>query len=64
VLINNAGFMTFADMLTVEDAVWDAAIQTSSPCLRAGRSRTHAQRIRSARQSKRGVLPELLRGDW
>jgi NAD(P)-dependent dehydrogenase (short-subunit alcohol dehydrogenase family) len=23
VLINNAGLMTFADMLTVEDAVWD-----------------------------------------
>jgi len=33
VLINNAGLMTFADMLTVEDAVWDTtyAINVHAP---------------------------------
>src|SRR5215471_20862594 len=36
VLINNAGLMTFADMLTVEDAVWDTTY--SIMCARRCRS--------------------------
>ncbi len=44
VLINNAGFMTFADMLTVEDAVWD---------------HIYAVNVRAPMRIMRAVLPDM-----
>jgi 3-oxoacyl-[acyl-carrier protein] reductase len=46
VLINNAGFMTFADMLTVEDAVWDSI---------------YAVNVRAPMRIMRAVLPEMIK---
>jgi NAD(P)-dependent dehydrogenase (short-subunit alcohol dehydrogenase family) len=46
VLINNAGFMTFADMLTVEDAVWD---------------NIYAVNVRAPMRITRAVLPEMVK---
>ena len=45
-LINNAGFMTFADMLTVEDAVWD---------------NIYAVNVRAPMRITRAVLPEMVK---
>jgi short-subunit dehydrogenase len=46
VLINNAGFMTFADMLTVEDTVWD---------------QIYAVNVRAPMRLMRAVLPEMVK---
>src|SRR5580704_7759013 len=46
VLINNAGLMTFADMLTVEDAVWD---------------NIYAINVRAPMRIMRAVLPEMVK---
>jgi glucose 1-dehydrogenase len=46
VLVNNAGFMTFADMLNVEDAVWDDV---------------YAVNVRAPMRIMRAVLPEMVR---
>ena len=46
VLINNAGLMTFADMLTVEDAVWD---------------NIYAVNVRAPMRIMRAVLPEMVK---
>ena len=46
VLINNAGFMTFADMLTVEDAV---------------RDNIYAVNVRAPMRITRAVLPEMVK---
>jgi NAD(P)-dependent dehydrogenase (short-subunit alcohol dehydrogenase family) len=46
VLVNNAGFMTFADMLSVDDAVWDEV---------------YAVNVRAPMRIMRAVLPEMVR---
>ena len=46
VLINNAGYMTFADMLTVEDAVWD---------------NIYAVNVRAPMRIMRAVLSEMVK---
>jgi len=46
VLVNNAGVMTFADMLTVEDAVWDSI---------------YAINVRAPMRIMRAVLPEMVK---
>jgi NAD(P)-dependent dehydrogenase (short-subunit alcohol dehydrogenase family) len=48
VLINNAAFMTFADMLTVEDAVWD---------------NVYAVNVRAPMRIMRAVLPEMVKAE-
>ena len=48
VLINNAGFMTFADMLTVEDAVWD---------------NIYAVNVRVPMRIMRAVLPVMVKAE-
>ena len=48
VLINNAGYMTFADMLTVEDAAWD---------------NIYAVNVRSPMRIMRAVLPEMVKAE-
>ena len=45
-LINNEGFMTFADMLTVEDSVWDDV---------------YAVNVRAPMRIMRAELPEMVR---
>src|SRR5262249_18532409 len=46
VLINNAGLMTFADMLNVEDATWDYI---------------YAVNVRAPMRIMRAVLPEMVK---
>ena len=48
VLINNAGVMTFADMLTVEDAVWD---------------NIYAVNVRAPMRIMRAVLREMVKAE-